>query len=29
MLYCGGVTAACRVVCEMFTDVNVTVAGPL
>ena len=28
MLYCDGVMAACRVVCEMFSDVNVTVAGP-
>ena len=28
MLYCDGVKAACRVVCEMFLDVNVTVAGP-
>ena len=29
MLYCDGVMAACRVVCEMFSDVNVTVAGPV
>ena len=28
MLYCHGVMAACRVVYEMFSDVNVTVAGP-
>ena len=28
MLYCGGVMAAYPVVCEMFSDINVTVAGP-
>jgi len=28
MLYCDGVMAACRVVYEMFSGVNVTVAGP-
>jgi len=28
MLYCDGVMAACRVVCEMFSDIIVTVAGP-
>jgi len=28
MSYCDGVMAACSVVYEMFSDVNVTVAGP-
>ena len=28
MLYCDGMMAACRVVYEMFSDINVTVSGP-